>query len=104
MATIGRHAAVADVRGLKMKGLLGWLAWVFVHIYYLIGFRNRAAVLASWAWNYIVRDRPIRLITRAQPDPLADEVDPGQRLRVSGGLAPARLAGTSSGSPPAYGG
>lgn len=77
MATIGRNAAVADVRGLKLKGLLGWLAWLFVHIYYLIGFRNRAAVLASWAWNYIVRDRPIRLITRAQPDPLADEVDPG---------------------------
>ena len=77
MATIGRHAAVADVRGFKLKGLLGWLTWLFVHIYYLIGFRNRAAVLASWAWNYILRDRPIRLITRAQPDPLADEVDPG---------------------------
>jgi NADH dehydrogenase len=77
MATIGRHAAVADVRGFKLKGLLGWLAWLFVHIYYLIGFRNRAAVLASWAWNYIVRDRPIRLIVRGQPDPLADEVDPG---------------------------
>jgi len=77
MATIGRHAAVADVLGFKLKGLLGWLTWLFVHIYYLIGFRNRAAVLASWAWNYILRDRPIRLITRAQPDPLADEVDPG---------------------------
>ncbi len=77
MATIGRHAAVADVRGFKLKGLLGWLAWLFVHIYYLIGFRNRAAVLASWAWNYVVRDRPIRLIVRGHPDPLADEVDPG---------------------------
>jgi len=77
MATIGRHAAVADVRGFKLKGLLGWLAWLFVHIYYLIGFRNRAAVLTSWSWNYLLRDRPIRLIARAQPDPLADEVDPG---------------------------
>jgi NADH dehydrogenase len=77
MATIGRNAAVADVRGFKLKGFPGWLAWLFVHIYYLIGFRNRAAVLASWAWNYILRDRPIRLITRAQPDPLADEMDPG---------------------------
>ena len=77
MATIGRNAAVADVRGLKLKGLLGWMAWLFVHIYYLIGFRNRVAVLASWAWNYILRDRPIRLITRAEPDPLADEVDLG---------------------------
>ncbi|TMK21748.1 MAG: NAD(P)/FAD-dependent oxidoreductase [Actinobacteria bacterium] len=76
MATIGRRAAVADVRGLKLKGTIGWLAWLFVHIYYLIGFRNRAAVLASWAWDYIRRDRPIRLILRSDPDPVADQVDP----------------------------
>ncbi|MGH2784851.1 MAG: NAD(P)/FAD-dependent oxidoreductase [Actinomycetota bacterium] len=76
MATIGRRAAVADVRGLKMKGTLGWLAWLFVHIYYLIGFRNRAAVLASWAWDYVRRDRPIRLILRSEADPVAAAVDP----------------------------
>ena len=76
MATIGRHAAVADVRGLKLKGFIGWLTWLFVHIYYLIGFRNRVAVLASWAWNYIVRDRPIRLIVRGEIDPVAEEIDP----------------------------
>ena len=76
MATIGRHAAVADVRGLKLKGFLGWLTWLLVHIYYLIGFRNRIAVLASWAWNYIVRDRPIRLIVRGHIDPVAEETDP----------------------------
>ncbi len=76
MATIGRRAAVADVRGLKLKGTLGWLAWLFVHIYYLIGFRNRAAVLASWAWNYLRRDRPIRLILRSEADPVAAAVDP----------------------------
>ena len=76
MATIGRHAAVADVRGLKLKGFLGWLTWLLVHIYYLIGFRNRIAVLASWAWNYVVRDRPIRLIVRGKIDPVAEETDP----------------------------
>jgi NADH dehydrogenase len=76
MATIGRNAAVADVRGFKLKGFLGWLAWLFVHIYYLIGFRNRVAVLASWGWNYFLRDRPIRLIVRGQADRLADEIDP----------------------------
>jgi NADH dehydrogenase len=75
MATIGRRAAVADVRVLKLKGTLGWLAWLFVHIYYLIGFRNRAAVLASWAWNYLRRDRPIRVIVRSEADPLAEQVD-----------------------------
>jgi NADH dehydrogenase len=76
MATIGRRAAVADVRGVKLRGTFGWLAWLLVHIYYLIGFRNRAAVLASWGWNYLLRDRPIRLILRSQPDPITAALDP----------------------------
>jgi NADH dehydrogenase len=75
MATIGRRAAVADVHGLRLRGTVGWLAWLLVHIYYLIGFRNRAVVLASWGWNYLRRDRPIRLIIRSDPDPLAGAVD-----------------------------
>ena len=76
MATIGRHAAVADVKGLRIRGFLGWLAWLFVHVYYLIGFRNRLVVLASWGWNYFLRDRPIRLIARSERDPLVEELDP----------------------------
>ena len=75
MATIGRRAAVADVRGFKLKGTLGWLAWLFVHIYYLIGFRNRAAVLASWAWDYVRKDRPIRVIVESDRDPMAGLLD-----------------------------
>jgi len=77
MATIGRRAAVADVHGFKLRGTLGWLAWLLVHIYYLIGFRNRAVVLGSWSWNYLKRDRPIRLILRSQGDPLAETLEPG---------------------------
>jgi hypothetical protein len=46
-----------------------------VHIYYLIGFRNRLAVLMSWGWNYLRRDRPIRIRERADFDPLANEVE-----------------------------
>jgi NADH:quinone reductase (non-electrogenic) len=76
MATIGRRAAVADFHGLKMRGTIGWLAWLLVHIYYLIGFRNRAVVLASWGWNYVRRDRPIRLILRSQADPVAATLEP----------------------------
>jgi NADH dehydrogenase len=76
MATIGRRAAVADVRGFKLKGTVGWLAWLLVHIYYLIGFRNRAVVLASWGWNYLRRDRPIRLILRSQADPITSGLEP----------------------------
>jgi NADH dehydrogenase len=76
MATIGRRAAVADFHGLKLRGTIGWLAWLLVHIYYLIGFRNRAVVLASWGWNYLRRDRPIRLILRSDPDAVAANLEP----------------------------
>ena len=68
MATIGRNAAVAQVRWLHLDltGFLGWVAWLVVHLYYLIGFRNRAAVLLGWAWNYLRFDRPVRIIARAK--------------------------------------
>jgi NADH dehydrogenase len=66
MATIGRHAAVAQIGKLAFKGVLGWYAWLALHLYFIIGFRNRAAVLLSWAWNYVFYDRPIRLITQGR--------------------------------------
>lgn len=65
MATIGRNAGVASVDGVSLKGFPGWVAWLFVHLYFLIGFRNRIAVLFGWAWNYLRYDRPIRIIARA---------------------------------------
>ncbi len=63
MATIGRNAAVADIAGLRFGGFLAWLAWLFVHILFLISFRNRAAVLAKWAYVYFTMGRSARLIT-----------------------------------------
>jgi len=63
MATIGRAAAVAVIGKLKLSGLLAWLAWLFVHILYLIGFRNRFIVLFQWAWKYMTWQRGARLIT-----------------------------------------
>jgi NADH:ubiquinone reductase (H+-translocating) len=74
MAVIGRNAAVASIWRLRLTGRLGWLAWLTVHIYYLIGFRNRAVVLINWAWNYLRKDRPIRMITHVEHDPLAEEL------------------------------
>ena len=71
MATIGRRAAVAQVGPVRLRGFLGWITWLVVHLYYLIGFRNRAAVLASWGWDYLRRDRPIRLIVRSRYDSVA---------------------------------
>ena len=63
MATIGRAAAVADIRGLRLSGLIAWLAWLLVHITFLIGFRNRLLVLFEWAWAYVSWHRGARLIT-----------------------------------------
>ena len=77
MAVIGRNAAVASVWRLQLTGLLGWCAWLTVHIYYLIGFRNRTVVLINWAWNYLRKDRPIRMITSIDRDPLVDELTAG---------------------------
>jgi NADH dehydrogenase len=67
MATIGRNSAVADFGWMTMKGYFGWLAWLFVHILNLIGFRNRIVVMVQWAWSYFSYQRAIRLITGDLP-------------------------------------
>ncbi|HEY1463385.1 MAG TPA: NAD(P)/FAD-dependent oxidoreductase [Terriglobales bacterium] len=63
LATIGRAAGVGQFRKLHISGYLAWLAWLFVHIFFLIGFRNRILVLIQWAWSYITFERGARLIT-----------------------------------------
>ena len=67
MATIGRNAAIADFGFLHVSGYPGWLLWLFVHILFLIGFRNRASVMLQWATAYLTYQRSVRLITR-NPD------------------------------------
>lgn len=64
MATIGRNKAVADLKFVHLSGLPAWLAWLFVHIVFLVGFRNRLLVLFQWAWAYFTFDKGARLITR----------------------------------------
>ncbi len=64
MATIGRNKAVADLKFMHLSGLPAWLAWLFVHIVFLVGFRNRLLVLIQWAWAYLTFDKGARLITR----------------------------------------
>ena len=64
MTTIGRNKAVADLRFLHLSGRLAWLAWLFVHILFLVGFRNRLLVFIQWAWAYFTFDKGARLITR----------------------------------------
>ena len=64
MATIGRNKAVADLKFMHLSGLPAWLAWLFVHIIFLVGFRNRLLVLLQWGWAYLTFDKGARLITR----------------------------------------
>ncbi|HUF22895.1 MAG TPA: NAD(P)/FAD-dependent oxidoreductase [Vicinamibacterales bacterium] len=63
MATIGRAKAVADLGWLQLRGYVAWLAWLFIHVLKLIGFRNRASVMLQWAWAYFSYQRSARLIT-----------------------------------------
>jgi NADH dehydrogenase len=63
VATIGRAAAVADFHWLRLTGVVGWIAWLSIHLVKLIGFRNRVLVMVQWAWAYITYQRSVRLIT-----------------------------------------
>lgn len=63
MATIGRSRAIADVFGVKASGFIAWFFWLFLHIVFLIGFRNRIVVMTEWFWAYLTRERSARLIT-----------------------------------------
>jgi len=74
MAVIGRNHAVASVAGVKLTGFPAWIAWLTVHLYYLVGFRNRASVFLTWGWDYLRHDHPTRMITFVDPDPVADQL------------------------------
>jgi NADH dehydrogenase len=69
MATIGRSRAIAEIGKLKLTGFVAWMAWLMVHIFFLIGFRNRAIVLFNWAWSYFTYQRGARLITGRRLNP-----------------------------------
>ena len=64
MATVGRNKAVMEAKGMRMGGFIAWLAWLFVHVMTLIGFRNKITVTLGWLYNYITYDRTLRLIIR----------------------------------------
>jgi NADH dehydrogenase len=67
LATIGRRAAVGQVGPLRFRGFIGWVVWLVVHLYYLIGFENRFRVLLRWSWYYLRLDRPVRVMVQADP-------------------------------------
>jgi hypothetical protein len=91
LATIGRAAAVAQFGKFEMSGYFAWLAWLFIHILFLIGFRNRLLVMIQWAWSYLTYERSACLITGSadlpgwiQPNspPQSEEVSPEKNRTV----------------------
>jgi NADH dehydrogenase len=75
MATIGRSAAVALIGKVKLSGMAAWLAWLFIHLIFLVGFRNRTSVLFQWTYSYFSYKRSARLITYPMAEP-ADKIPP----------------------------
>lgn len=69
LATIGRNAGIADLKGLRFSGTPAWLAWAFIHLYFLVGFRNRTTVFFQWAWAYCTFGRGARVIAEPPPEP-----------------------------------
>jgi NADH dehydrogenase len=63
LATIGRGAAVAEIKGLRLSGLIAWVTWLVVHLWYLVGFQNRLLVLIRWSISFVTHGRGARLIT-----------------------------------------
>jgi len=82
MATVGRSRAIAVVGKLKLTGFIAWLAWLFVHLMALVGFRNRLAVLSEWAWAYLTFDRSARIILdQSAPKFAGGELSPPLSVR-----------------------
>ncbi|MES3034721.1 MAG: NAD(P)/FAD-dependent oxidoreductase [Gemmatimonadota bacterium] len=85
LATIGRYRAVAKVGPLRLTGVMAWLTWLFVHIMYLAGFRNRLTVFVQWAYQYFTYQRGVRLITGTTAHRLLGTSRARERERASGG-------------------
>jgi NADH dehydrogenase len=69
LATIGRGAAVAEIKGLKLSGLIAWLTWLLVHLWYLVGFQNRVIVFIRWTFSFVTHGRGARIITEPGAEP-----------------------------------
>jgi NADH dehydrogenase len=84
LATIGRARAVADIKRLELSGLLAWLTWLFVHLFYLIGLQNRLLVFIRWTFSFVTRGRGARLITaQATPQPPSRSCDETEDARAA---------------------
>jgi NADH dehydrogenase len=67
LATIGRNAGIADLKGFQFGGPAAWMAWALIHLFFLVGFRNRTLVFLQWAWEYVFYTRGARIISEIPP-------------------------------------
>src|SRR5262249_2510621 len=82
LATIGRGAAVADIKGLKLSGQLAWITWLFVHLFYLIGFQNRVLVFIRWTVSFFTHGRGARLVTGQNVEDRGGAPPPPEKTRL----------------------
>jgi NADH dehydrogenase len=73
LATIGRAAAVADVKGFRLSGFVAWVTWLVVHLWYLVGFQNRLIVVVRWSFSFLTHGRGARLITASRLPPIEED-------------------------------
>ena len=90
LATIGRSRAIGEIFGWRVSGFVAWLLWLFIHILFLVGFRNRFVVLMEWAAAYMTYQRSARLILTGPPDPTSAPRSGGQGPPASDGTPPAQ--------------
>ena len=83
MATIGRNRAIVESRGVKMSGFVAWLTWLFIHVAFLVGFRNRIAVLSQWIWAYVTNRRDSRVVFSHPKELGPTALEPRPPLRPS---------------------
>jgi NADH dehydrogenase len=93
LATIGRSSAVADIAGFKLTGPIAWLAWLFIHVLFLIGFRSRVQVLWDWFWEYATFQRGARLITGQSTSIVPTSAGPVQEVETGTAELPKRRIG-----------
>ena len=88
LATIGRAAAIAQFGKVHLSGFLAWLSWLFIHVFFLIGFRNRIIVMFQWFWSYLTYERAARLITGESRVISVPSMEYAERARTSLDLPP----------------
>jgi NADH dehydrogenase len=88
MATIGKNRAIAETGKLRLTGFVAWLAWLFIHVWYLVGFKNRFGVFLTWVWSYLLSTRGARLITEREWRLNPQATPTPKALAADGALAP----------------